>query len=91
LEDGEEKSKDKGPKAKRTRIFHSQDNIFERNIRQACGQSDVIAARPDEVGPAGRRFRTSGGEIFGLKAGGAFGGGADANPAVLRVHPRNPW
>jgi len=48
------------------RIFHNHDSILERNIRLACGQSDYVAANPNEIGPIGRRFRTSGSEIFGL-------------------------
>jgi hypothetical protein len=48
------------------RIFPSHGNIFERKIRRARGQSDSVAASPDEVGPTGRRFRTSGCEIYGL-------------------------
>ena len=50
-----------------TRIFHSHEDFFQRNIRPPSGRSDFVAVSPDEVGPTGRRFHTSECEIFGLR------------------------
>ena len=51
----------------------THEAVNQRNFRPPSGRSDSVAslprcvgARPDRVGPTGRRFRTSGCEIFGL-------------------------
>jgi hypothetical protein len=50
-----------------TRIFHTHEEIINGKIRPPSGRSDFVTARPDEVGPTGRRFHTPEWEIFGLK------------------------
>lgn len=45
------------------KLFIRETSVFPD---AASGKSDFIAARPDEVGPTGRRLHTSECEIFGL-------------------------
>ena len=47
------------------RIFHPHEDFLQRNIRLPRGQSDPVAANPDEVGPPRRTLHTSEGEMFG--------------------------